>query len=131
MKSRLDLVRGLIAKADSDLVNATLCITHEQALDTACFHAQQAAEKMLKAYLTQAQIDYPLIHNLVPLVTLCGERDPGFEELLDDAAVLTPFAVELRYDAEFWPSRHDAAKARDAAERVQRFCLERIDLNAD
>jgi HEPN domain-containing protein len=41
------------------LTNAGLCIEREQALDTACFHAQQAAEKCLKAYLTAYAIDFP------------------------------------------------------------------------
>ena len=126
MKSRLDLVRGLLAKADSDFENANLCITHEIALDTACFHAQQAAEKAVKAYLTAMGIEYPFVHNLVQLTTLCMQRDPAFEKLLADAAALTPFAVELRYDAEFWPALEDARNARDAAQRISRFCRERI-----
>ncbi|MFA5343953.1 MAG: HEPN domain-containing protein [Kiritimatiellia bacterium] len=36
-------------KGDSDLANARMCVDAGRALDTACFHAQQAAEKYLKA----------------------------------------------------------------------------------
>ena len=43
MKSTEDMVRGWIKKADSDLENVSLCIDSNKALDTACFHAQQAA----------------------------------------------------------------------------------------
>jgi len=59
MKDRLDLVRGWLRKADSDLANLALCIEHEEALDTACFHAQQAAEKTLKAYLVYIRSRVP------------------------------------------------------------------------
>ncbi len=39
-------------KAQNDLKNAGHEIEHDDpALDTVCFHAQQAAEKYLKAYL--------------------------------------------------------------------------------
>ena len=64
MKSRADLVRGLLRKAESDLANAELCLQAGKALDTVCFHAQQAAEKSIKAYLTAHDIDFPFIHNL-------------------------------------------------------------------
>ena len=60
--------------------------------DAACFHAQQAAEKYLKAYLTDR--DREVIHTHV-------EIDPAFSQLADAATLLTPFAVEARYDAEF------------------------------
>ncbi len=68
MKTQADLVKGWLRKADSDLTNAGLCIEREQALDTACFHAQQAAEKCLKAYLTAYAIDFPFVHNLEKLI---------------------------------------------------------------
>jgi HEPN domain-containing protein len=56
MKSLEDLARGWWRKGDSDLANAQLCLTANQSLDTACFHAQQAAEKYLKAYLSLNRI---------------------------------------------------------------------------
>lgn len=47
MKTKADLVKGWILKAESDLTNARLCLSAGQALDTACFHAQQANESRL------------------------------------------------------------------------------------
>jgi len=64
MKNRADLVRRLIRKGESDLVNAEMCVSKRQSLDAACFHAQQGAEKYIKAYLTAKEVDYPFIHNL-------------------------------------------------------------------
>jgi len=47
MKNNGDVAQGWIKKAESDFANAELCITNGTALDTACFHCQQAAEKSL------------------------------------------------------------------------------------
>ena len=59
MKSTEDLVRDWIKKAESDLDNVELCISSNKALDTACFHAQQAAEKFIKAYMLSASLSFP------------------------------------------------------------------------
>jgi len=43
MKSNADSVRARLCKAESDLASAGLCLSAGESLDTACFHAQQAA----------------------------------------------------------------------------------------
>ncbi len=47
MKERRDLVQGWLRKANSDLAVVELALNAGVALDTACFHAQQAAERAL------------------------------------------------------------------------------------
>jgi HEPN domain-containing protein len=126
MKRRADLVQGWLRKAESDLTNAGMCLDAGQALDTACFHAQQAAEKYLKAYLTAHEIDFPFIHNLEKLVELCAQRDPSFLGLKALSQELTPYAVELRYDDEFWPAIEIARQALDAALEIKRFVIDRL-----
>jgi len=76
-------------------------------LDAACFHAQQAAEKYLKAYLADRDRDIPHTHTLYKLLSHCGEVDPDFKQLTEAAEILTPFAVEARYDTEFWPAARE------------------------
>ena len=56
MKTKSDLVKGIPWKAESDLINAAMCLSAGQALDTACFHAQQSAEKYIKAYLASQEM---------------------------------------------------------------------------
>ncbi len=126
MKSQHDLVRGHLRKAESDLANADLCIKYDKALDTACFHAQQAAERALKAFLQDNGIMPPKIHNLMQLVNLAKNLQPDFAGLFDDAAMLTPFAVAMRYDQDFWPTAADALAARNAAVRIKQFCESKI-----
>jgi len=126
MKTRADLVRGWLLKAESDLANARLCLEAQQALDTVCFHAQQAAEKSIKAYLTAQDMDFPFIHNLEKLVELCAQLDPAFSSIKAMCQELTPYAVELRYDDEFWPLPETARRAFEAALAIMDFVAERI-----
>jgi HEPN domain-containing protein len=126
MKRRADLVQGWLRKAESDLTNAGMCLDAGQALDTACFHAQQAAEKYIKAYLTAHEIDFPFIHNLEKLIEICAQRDPSFLSLKTTSQELTPYAVELRYDDEFWPAIETARQALDAAIEIKRFVIDRL-----
>ena len=125
MKNRLDLVRGWLRKAESGRIalNASL---EAGALDAACFHAQQAAEKYLKAFLTHAGLDFPPTHNLSKLVELAAGLDPTFRSLLSIVEPLTPYAVQLRYDHEFWPSREVAEEAKSLAEKVRDFILKKL-----
>jgi HEPN domain-containing protein len=57
----LAVVRGWVEKAESDLKNAALALRagHDCPADTVAFHAQQCAEKHLKAVLVFAGIDFP------------------------------------------------------------------------
>jgi HEPN domain-containing protein len=63
------------------------------------FHAQQAVEKTLKAWLALTGVEYPKTHDLQALISLLetsGESVPSFfRELVD----LTDFAVQFRYQA--------------------------------
>ena len=128
MKERLDLVRGWFRKGDSDLIALDASMA-AGALDAACFHAQQAAEKYLKAFLLFSGTEFPFTHNLVKLVELCADTEPVFQVLIPIVEPLTPYAVELRYDAEFWPSGQDAQEARAAAIDVKQFVSQFVSLH--
>ena len=126
MKTKSDLVKGILRKAESDLTNAAMCLSAGQALDTACFHAQKAAEKYIKAYLAAQDMDYPFIHNLEKLIELCAQRDPAFLSIKFPGQELTPYAVELRYDEEFWPSLETARQALDGALAIKKFVMDHL-----
>ena len=126
MKRRGDLVIGWVRKAESDLAALELALNAETALDTACFHAQQAAEKFLKAYLVSKGVDFPFTHNLARLLDLCEPLDPAFAQLRPIVEPLTPFAVELRYDDEFWPSKEIVTEAQSATLKLRDAVLSRL-----
>jgi HEPN domain-containing protein len=62
------------------------------------FHAQQAAEKYLKALFAAEGKTYPMTHRLAELIDLAKEQGIQIPEHFDEVRVLTPFAVEFRYD---------------------------------
>lgn len=60
------------------------------------FHVQQAAEKLLKAWLALLGEIYPTTHDLARLLAMLSAREVGatcFNELVE----YTPFAVQFRY----------------------------------
>lgn len=126
-KSKADLVRGWLEKARRDLIVALNELSRSEPLtDVICFHAQQAAEKYLKAYLTWYEIEFPKTHDLEDLVLLAGQKDPEFLALKDEVAMLTPYAVETRYPEFEEPSLEDAKEAVQLAEKVRDFVLRRL-----
>jgi HEPN domain-containing protein len=66
-------------------------------LETACFHAQQAVEKILKAFLVSRGATVPRTHNLVALLDGVIELEPSTADLKEACSLLTPYAVDLRY----------------------------------
>ena len=83
-------------------------------LDVVSFHAQQAAEKALKALLTERGIPFPKIHDLEEIEVLLPESDrraPGLDP--DDLALLSQLAVAPRYPG--WAEDMDEPTARRAA----------------
>lgn len=126
MKSRADLVKGWFLKGDSDLKNVKVCLSTDQCLDTACFHAQQAAEKYIKAYIISCDLDFPLTHKLENLIDICVGQDASFSALYDKANLLTPYAVMSRYDQDFWPGVETVKEALEAAESIREFIFKRL-----
>ena len=54
------------------------------------FHAQQAAEKFIKAFLVRHQVEFPKSHNVALLRQLVARVDPRLAETLAAADALTP-----------------------------------------
>jgi HEPN domain-containing protein len=100
--------------------------------DTACFHAQHCAEKMLKAFLTLQDIHVERTHDLARLLSQCVARNPEFGVLADAADALNPYAVEVRY-ADDWRDIEpdEAGTAVALAEKFMDFILPRLGLSAE
>lgn len=101
MRDKLDHARGWFLKADSDLHTARRMLNGDGPYDTACFHAQQVAEKYLKGLLAFMEQPIPRTHNLEELHQLCIGLVPALQLTNVDLVELTPYAVQLRYDFEF------------------------------
>ncbi len=98
MTEEIEVSKQWIAKAGNDLLNADNNLKAEKIpFDTVCFHCQQAAEKLLKAYLVANGNSYPISHDLVLILEEILPLNPSAEKLRDDLALLIPYAVEIRY----------------------------------
>ena len=113
-----------IAKAENDLLNAahTLTLGARCPTDTVCFHAQQCAEKYLKALLTFRGTDFAKTHDLEAVAArLRNGRRPSL--LADDLARLTRYATVTRYpgaeDIGLGEARHALAAARRIRKAVR------------
>ncbi len=120
MSEEIEVSKQWLAKAKNDLLNADNNLKAEEIpFDTVCFHCQQAAEKLLKAYLVANSDSYPTSHDLVLILEKILPLNAGAEVLRDDLALLMPYAVEIRYpDDWFMPTAGDAKEAREAVSRV-------------
>lgn len=129
-KTRGDLIRAWCEKGRRDIITAqhSLLDTKEIFSDIVCFHAQQAAEKYLKAYLVSLEQDFPKTHALEDLVLLASSKDPECRTLFYIACDLSPYAVEIRYPDSPSPSLEDAREAVQAAEAIRNYILGKIQL---
>jgi HEPN domain-containing protein len=87
--------------------------------DAACFHAQQCAEKYLKARLEEAGISFGRTHNLIALVTLALAVEPMWAVLQPHLNALNVYAVAYRYPGAS-ASKADANDAIKACREVRR-----------
>jgi len=89
----------LLEKAAQDESALDALIEHGGiAPETLGFHAQQAAEKLLKAAIRAVGAEFPLTHRLSALCDILRDAGVDVPPVAEDLANLTPFAVEFRYD---------------------------------
>lgn len=121
MKDRnLELALRWLEKADHDLITARQTLALQDGpTDTPCFHAQQAAEKALKAVLTCHQVVFPKIHDLMRLLDMSVLLFPALDAYRESLSELSDYAIDVRYPGDwFEPSRNDAKTALSVAERI-------------
>ncbi len=128
--AKSELVRTWLIKARNDLGSAKkLAHGSDAYYDTAIYHCQQAAEKALKAFLVYHDIEFEKVHNLTMLVGFCLEIDPEFNNYLDAAAILTPYATSYRYPNELFelePEERQIEEALELAEQIFNFVVNRM-----
>ena len=98
--------------------------------DAACFHAQQAAEKYLKAVLQEAGRVVPRTHSLAELLGLCLEIDKSFEFLLPDLNLLDAYAVQYRYPGNI-ANRLEARSAFNSSQVIRKTIRTRFGLSLE
>lgn len=121
MPPEQDLVRQWIRLGEHDFREAQHALTELQdpAYEIVCFHAQQAVEKYLKAFLCSRNVNFPNTHDLAKLGNLIPPG-AGLNIQIEDLAHLTPYAVGSRYPGvDISETREDADFAIRTAKRVR------------
>jgi len=91
-------------------------------LEDLCFHAQQAAEKAVKALLIKNNIGFPYVHDISQLLTLLENAGLKIPETIRQVETLTRFAVFTRYPGIASPViREEYEEALKIAEEVLRW----------
>lgn len=102
------------AEADFAILERELRARKNPSFDGACFHAQQCAEKYLKARLCEEDVNVPRIHDLVALLEMVLPFEPLWETYRVGLAYLSDFAIVYRYPGE--------SADRECALEARRLC---------
>ena len=115
-------------KASEDLRAATFELTASPPLTAdIVFHAQQAAEKSIKGFLSWHDRPFRKTHNLVEIGEAAASVDSTLEPLLRRAALLTEYAWRFRYPGDVdLPSPEEARHALEVAREVFEALLARL-----
>ncbi len=117
-----------IMKAENDLSSAKKLIMGNNPIpDTAIYHTQQCAEKILKAFLYAKKISIPKTHDIVLLTELIIDIDNSFEKIIEYAECLTPFATAFRYPGiDLEPNINEVNEAIEMADFILNFTKNKI-----
>jgi HEPN domain-containing protein len=102
-----------VAKAEGDFatMERESRVAENPNFEAVCFHAQQCAEKYLKARLCEAGVAFGKVHDLVALLDHLLDVEPSWERYREDLAYLSAFAVSVRYPGDS-PNQDCAVDAR-------------------
>lgn len=119
-----EYAREWIRKAEADRAAAKwalrLARRRKDQAEIACFHAQQCAEKYLKALLAQKERTVPRTHDLWDLAQRLGKPGWPSRQLKLRLRRLNLYAVEIRYPG----ASADLSEARAGVEAMERVVLE-------
>ncbi len=107
------------ADEDLGLANYAMKMPGSRPYRLIAYHAQQCAEKYLKAYLVYHDIDFPYTHDIQKLLDLCGSHK--WIKKIKDAEELTPYTISARYPGMDEPvTEEEAHHAVDLASKVKK-----------
>jgi HEPN domain-containing protein len=110
-----------VNRAEEDFIIARSSLRRKKPLIyPACFHAQQCAEKYLKAILVSRRIAFPKTHDLLMLTTLCDENGILIPIDPKDLNRLNDYSIQVRYPGEN-PTLEEAQEALEIAKKVRLF----------
>jgi HEPN domain-containing protein len=120
-----EFVRQWLTKAEDDLAAAQDMLRGNKPYRwIVCYHAQQAAEKYIKACLVHRGTEPPRLHDLAELLRVLASKDRALADRLHEARTLSAYAVDARYPGDApSPTHEDAHEAVRLAAKVREAVL--------
>ena len=126
-KEHDEYLRNWLYRAEEDISVIDSLFNTDPAFyaSTICFHAQQAVEKFLKAFLVYHNIDFPRTHDVDFLLLECKKIDQTDFEI--DLGSLSDFGVNIRYPDDFYiPDKKETILYRDIAHTIKKIVSKKI-----
>ena len=114
------LIAAWLRKAEHDIGTARAA-AEKEFYDTACYHCQQSAEKIVKGFLVKYLVEFEKIHDLESLFADAAQFNASWLKYKDQAIALTRFAVEVRYPSDDEPTMEDYTVAIKCADEIMTF----------
>ena len=90
-------------------------------LEIVCYHCQQSAEKILKAFLIYSGVKPEKTHDLEFLRNKCGKIDKSFDEIAEKCARLNDYSSQTRYPMEIEITDGDTISALKDSQKISDF----------
>jgi HEPN domain-containing protein len=118
---------ALFAQTDYDIAKRLAETHYPTPLAAICFHCQQSAEKILKAYAIAQNEKLIKTHDLNLVLDQCLNYDSRFEDYADACEILAEYAVASRYPSdEELIAEHDMKAALKNALEILKFTKARL-----
>lgn len=123
MDRNKEIYNDWILSAEEDLLVTETLLKYSPSLVSAiAFNAEQAAEKMIKAYLIKLNIKLIKTHDFDKLLALIENREEFSASLYELVVVFDKFNVEVRYpDSESIPNKEELLEMIECAKKIYSF----------
>ncbi|MBP6409151.1 MAG: HEPN domain-containing protein [Fusobacteriaceae bacterium] len=114
--------------SEKDFIAAQFLMTATNPpIEIICYHCQQSAEKLFKAFLIKNDIIPSRTHDLNLLVNECVKIENTISILKKECNRLNDFGVNTRYPNNMDLELEDAKIALKDAEKIKEYILSKID----
>ncbi len=119
----LDRANEWLQRAKSNMARAKAGrVSPDILYEDLCYDAQQAVEKALESVCILNEIIFPKTHDIAYLIELLEKGDVEVPKELQNAKILTGYAVETRYPGDYEPvDEDDYLKAVKIAKNVLKW----------
>jgi len=125
----LDKANEWLQRAKSNMARAKAGrVSPDILYEDLCYDAQQAVEKAFKSVCIIHEIVFPKTHDIAYLIELLEKGGVEVPDNLQNAKILTGYAVETRYPGDYEPvDEEDLRKAIEIAKEVLKWVKKEMD----